>query len=130
MDIGAPTAAGSTYDQIVVSDASAKTLSLNGTKLKLLPLTGIVTGQAYTLLTTAGSNASISLASVFKNLDGSDLLEGPTYAQGAYAFTVNYDSTFVNITFSTIPEPASLGVLMAGAPMLLCRRRRRPTSSR
>jgi fibronectin-binding autotransporter adhesin len=127
MEIGAPTTPGTTYDQIVITNASAKVLSLNGAKLKLTPNAGIVTGTAYTLITNSASSASISLASVFKNLDNTDLLEtGGPYAQGPLSFTVDYDATFVKITFTTVPEPSSaVALVLLGAPALMQRRRRR-----
>jgi hypothetical protein len=41
-------------------------------------------------------------------------------------FTVDYDSSFVKVTFTTVPEPASVGLMMlAATPAMIGGRRRR-----
>ena len=115
-DIGT---AGVDYDQIVIG--SGKTLTLNGPTLKILPLQGIVSGQPYTIV--SATNA-ITYSSLFRNLDGTSMADGTTYTQGAEQFQLNYGSNFVSITFTTVPEPSSVGLILLAAPAILRRRRR------
>jgi autotransporter-associated beta strand protein len=123
MEIGAATP-GSGHDQVLVS--GSKSLVTNGAILKLLPVSGIVANTAYTLVDTS-SGGSVDFSTVFKNLDGTtNLVEGGgPYTQGPLTFTVDYDSTFVKVTFTTVPEPSSFGLIVLGTAALMRRRSRR-----
>jgi fibronectin-binding autotransporter adhesin len=122
--IGGTGTAGTNYDQIVMSSTPSKALNINGAKLKLLPSAGIVTGQAYTLVATSGAGATVNFSTVFKNLDNTPMADNGTYSQGLLTFNIDYNSTFVKVTFTTVPEPSSIGLVMLAAPAVLGRRRR------
>ncbi|HEY7089690.1 MAG TPA: sialate O-acetylesterase [Tepidisphaeraceae bacterium] len=111
---------GLNFDQIVV-DGTGKSFTTGGARLKIVPRFGIVTGQAYTLISVA-NGATINFSTVFKNLT-QNLTEGPSFTEAGLTYSVDYDSTFVKITFTAVPEPgtvASLAAMCVG--MILARR--------
>jgi fibronectin-binding autotransporter adhesin len=121
LEFGAPTTPGVTYDQFVVS-GSSKVLTLGGAKLKLIGFAGLVTGQPYEIIRATGG---ASITGLFANLAG-NLIEGGSYTDGAFKFGIDYEPTYVRVTFSAVPEPSSAAALLAlGAPSLLRRRRRK-----
>ena len=123
VELGAVTTPGTTFDQIVLNNASTKTVELAGAILKILPLPGITTGTYRLIDSTSGG--TMSLSGLFKNLDGTSMAGATTYTQGSMQFKLDYESTFVAVTFSAVPEPSSVALLMLGTPALLRRRRSR-----
>ena len=109
--------AGIDFDQVLMS-GSGKTLTLGGATLKLLPLPGIVTGQAYTVVTTSGG-ANVNFSTFF-----SGLANNLPHTDGNISYMVHADSTHVEVTFSAVPEPGTLAALVGGATAMLGRRRR------
>ena len=125
MEVGAPTTPGTTYDQVVVDGPSTKTFTPGSATLKLIGLAGVQTGQDYTIINTQNSG-EIATASYFKNLNGTVMdSEATTYSQGGLSFTINYESTFVSVSFSAVPEPSSATLLLLLAPAVGARRKRR-----
>jgi hypothetical protein len=76
-----------------------------------------VTGQPYTIIATAGG-ATINFSALFKNLTQT-LTEGPSFTEGPLTYSMDYDSTFVKVTFTAVPEPATAGLIGIGTFMLL-----------
>ncbi len=109
--------AGIDFDQVLMS-GSGKTLTIGGATLKLLPLPGIVTGQAYTVVTTSGG-ANVNFSTFF-----SGLANNLPHTDGNISYMVHADSTHVEVTFSAVPEPGTLAALVGGATAMLGRRRR------
>jgi autotransporter-associated beta strand protein len=119
--------AGVDYDQIVVSGTS-KTLNLGTALLKILPMPGIVTNQAYRIVTT-NSGASIASSSIFQNLAHTYLnAGGGPYSDGLVQYNISYGytsgSSYVDVTFTQVPEPSAMALLALSAGTLLRRRRR------
>lgn len=117
--------AGYDYDQIVVDGGgSAKTLTPGSARLKLVAMPGIVAGQSYTIVSATNSGA-VATASYFRTLGGTLMdNEATTYTQGNLSFTIDYSSTSVSVTFSAVPEPGSMALVLLAAPAILRRRRR------
>lgn len=115
--------AGTDFDQIVVNGAG-KSLTLGTASLKILPMPGIVVGQAYRIVNTT-NGAGVVNSSIFKNLT-QNLNAGGPYTEGNVTYDIAYgygSGGYVDITFSAVPEPTStLLTTLCGA--LFMRRRR------
>lgn len=112
--------AGINYDQVVVD--GSKSFVTGGATLRLFAMPGIITGQAYTIVSTA-NGATVNFSTVLKNVSG-PLTEGPQYKDGALRYTIDYDSAFVKVTFQSVPEPGSLSLAGMMSCLLLKRRKR------
>lgn len=121
--LAAPTTPGTTHDQIVV-DGGSKVFTPGEATIRLIAVFGIVTGGTDTYkIVTATNGATIAEDSFFQNLDNTVMdNEATTYSQGPLSFTINYESNFIAVTFSAVPEPTLAGL---GAISLLLFRRRR-----
>ncbi len=124
VELGAPTTAGVTYDQIALTGTS-KTFTVGGATLQLIPMSGVVTGVPYRIVDATGGSGNIVDATTFFSglaLAGTNL--------GSWAgvdFTYNFDvgSNYIDVTFQTIPEPASMGLIGMSLLGVGSRRRRR-----
>lgn len=124
VELAAPTTPGTTFDQVLLADIS-KTFTPGGATLKLVSFPGIATGGTDTYqIVSALSGATMAAGSFFQNLDGTPMNdELATYTQGFLSFTINYESEFISLTFSAVPEPALVGLGLL--PPLFTRRRSR-----
>lgn len=125
-ELGAPTTPGTDFDQVALDGGGgAKVFTPGGATLRLIALGGITTGGTDTYkIVTATNGASIAAGSFFQNLNGTPMSsEVTTYTQGLLSFTINYETSFVAVTFSTVPEPSMLGLCLV--PLLFTRRRSR-----
>lgn len=124
VELGAPTTPGTTFDQVVL-DGSSKIFTPGGATLRLIGLSGISSGgtDTYTVV-SAVNGASVAAASYFQNLDGTPMdSEATTYSQSGMSFTINYETSFIAVTFSAVPEPSMLGLCIV--PLLFRRRARK-----
>jgi len=108
--------AGTNFDQLAVTGAA---FTPGGATLVVIPLNGAVVGQPYRIVTGASS-----ITGIFANL-----AENVTYNQGqGVIYKLNYNSGGtgeIDLTFSAVPEPGSVGLVATLGAMLLGRRRRR-----
>lgn len=114
--------AGTHYDQIVL-DGATKVFSPGSATLKLVTLSGVVYGQAYTIVSAPGNDID---GTFFKTFAGSPVLmnnEALTYTQSdGVKYNINYSGSSITVTL--VPEPSSIGLLALGGAALLRRRRR------
>jgi hypothetical protein len=115
-----PANAGSTFDQITISNG---VFTVGGATLQILPLSNAMLNTPYPIV-VAGSGGSIDSSQAFANL-----ATDTTFAYGNAVYTVDYTPTEIDVTFSTVPEPESLGVLGLAAVSLMRRRRRGQNSA-
>jgi hypothetical protein len=91
---------------------------MGGATLKVLPLPGIVANKSYKIVSTSGG-ATVNFSNFFAGLTN-----GVQKHDGILFYTVTATSSDVSISFSTVPEPTSIGLIAVGACGLLKRRRR------
>lgn len=122
---GTPGTAGVDYSQAVVSGAGS-VFTVGGAALKILPMSGIVTGQPYTVVSTANSG-SIDYSTVFAGLVQ---VSANQYSgqDGALSYIVDFSDSSISVTFSSVPEPATALLGLFGGIALLHRRPRRRAS--
>jgi hypothetical protein len=108
-----PGNAGATFDQIVLSGG---VFTVGGATLQIIPFADVVLDEPYPIVTATGG--SIDASSVFSNLTN-----GTLYDNGGLEYQVTYSSDEIDVTFDSVPEPASLSWL--ALPGLMLRRRRR-----
>jgi hypothetical protein len=65
------------------------------------------------------SGASVNYSKLFSNLTN-----GTSYSAPGVSYTVGYSSSEINVTFSSVPEPAGIAVL--GVILIALSPRRRP----
>lgn len=112
-------AAGADYDQILMT-GSGKTFVIGGATLQVIPLSRAVVGQAYRIVSGTGGSA-VDFSAFFAGLtDGAEHDAG-----GGVRYVVDADSSGIDVTFTSVPEPASSALLlsMVGAAGA-CRRHR------
>lgn len=117
--------AGTDFDQIVVNGAG-KSLTLGTASLKILPMPGIVVGQAYRIVNTT-NGAGVVNSSIFKNLT-QNLNAGGPYTEGNVTYDIAYgygSGGYVDITFSAVPEPTSMLLTTLCGALFMRRRRSR-----
>jgi hypothetical protein len=105
--------AGTDFDQLYILDNPGNTFKPGGT-LKVILLSRAVPGN-YRIVKAAGSNASVDLSRTFANL--------AQVGDSSLAYTVEYNTQFIDVHLTAVPEPALAGVV--GAGLLLLRRRSR-----
>jgi hypothetical protein len=109
--------AGTDFDQIALS-GSGVSFTAGGSTLVVIPKSNAVVGQKYRII-NATASASVNLASIFANLP-----EDTPYDQGqAIHYKLNYVSGGVDLTFTSVPEPAALSLVSTCLAALLRRRR-------
>lgn len=114
----APANAGVTFDQLVFTGVSA-TATIDGAKLKIVLLANPTLNQPYRVIKTQ-SGGSVNIASFF---DG--LLNHVEYTRpDGVKYVVDADSAGVDVTLTSVPEPAST-VLLLGCLHLIRRRANR-----
>ncbi|MDB5297370.1 MAG: outer rane autotransporter barrel domain protein, partial [Phycisphaerales bacterium] len=116
-DLGPATTAGTTYDAITITAPNVNVAVANGT-VSVADVGGAEAGVAYHLIHWTGT--------VAPTLAGEQLSLPVGYAG---ALSVDPNNQYVDLTFSTVPEPASASVVgLVAVQGLLVRRRRRAHS--
>lgn len=112
---------GVDYDQLAMTSSAVGALAISsGARLNVIPLAGIVEGQVFTIVDQTGGG---TLTGAFQDMTGTPLPEGTRFNAGGQLFQINY--TGGDVTLTAVPEPtAAATVLLAGAGLLLGRRRR------
>jgi autotransporter-associated beta strand protein len=110
--------AGADYDQVLMT-GSGKTFVIGGATLQVVPLSRAVVGQAYRIVSATGGSA-VNFVSFFAGLNNGDEYD----AGGGVRYRVDADASGIDVTFTSVPEPSSLGlvVVLCGALMGLRRR--------
>jgi hypothetical protein len=111
-------AAGTDFDQLYVVAGSGNQFKPGGT-LKIVPLSGAQVGGTYRIVRTGGGGAAIDTSRYFANLASS----GTIYNDGSLKYEVNYDSQFIDVHLTAVPEPTGAAILLLSSGMLFRRRR-------
>jgi autotransporter-associated beta strand protein len=114
---GLPEFPGVDFDQLALGASS--TFNAGGAVLQLLPLSTVQLGQTYRVIDAAATGAAI--AGVFAGLPSSG-----SYSRGDVVFSIDYGGSYVDITFSQVPEPGLMGFI--GLAALTLGRRERKSS--
>ncbi len=124
VELGAPTSAGTTYDQIALTGTS-KTFTVGGATLQIIPMSGIVTGTPYRIVdATGGSGNTVDSGSFFSGLAKIGTNSG-SWVGSTYSYNFDVGSNYIDVTFQTVPEPTSAGLaVVTGMLGMACRRRR------
>jgi MYXO-CTERM domain-containing protein len=109
---------GASFDQIFLT-GSGKAFTVAGATLKVIPLSGVELNTPYRIVDATGN--SVNSAAKFANL-----LNGLTYDDGGTSYTVSYNASSIDVSFSAVPEPVALPLV--GLGVLLAGRRRAKTA--
>lgn len=121
-DAGNP-AAGTDYDQVVLTGSGATLTLAAGAKLSVVELANLKVGQAFKVVDNTGTG---TIAGTFSTVGGAPLPEGGTvFSNNGSSFAISYVGNDVTLTALTVvPEPAAAGLLAATGLLVLGRRRR------
>lgn len=125
LELGSNATPGTTFDKVLVNDSGAKVFTPGSATLKLIGVSGVAPGVPYVIVEALNS-ATIASSSYFKNVGGTVMdSEATTYNQNGMSFNIAYSSSAITVTFSAVPEPTGLAMLLGAGSLLLRGRKRR-----